>query len=323
MTQRFPADVTNTNQAHMHTLYAVFGKPVLHSKSPQMFSSIFGQQDRVCYTRILPRSPADIIHIVKLLNIRGASITAPFKESVLPYVDEVTPAVDAIGAVNCLHYSDGLVKGHNTDHIGVTGALKESGIVLRDAKILVLGAGGAARAAVYGLVSEGARVSISNRTMSKAEELAGRFGCTVVPWTNNVRIPRFDAVVSTLLPEAIPPFISKAKYDVLFDAIYKPSRMSDYTKRQSITVIGGEQWLIHQGIEAAAFYTGIRPSPETMAGKINTVPDRDKLQICVLRKNNAALCAQQCHDLVVSAFDLDQHTINQLINEEKSLAFGH
>lgn len=305
----------------MHTLYAVFGKPVLHSKSPQMFSSIWGVQDKVCYTRILPRSAADIIHIVKILNIRGASITAPFKESVLPHVDEVTPAVKAIGAVNCLHYSDGLVKGHNTDHHGVTGALKESGIALRNAKILVLGAGGAARAAVYGLVSGGAEVSISNRTASKAAELADHYGCAVVPWTSNVRIPRFDAIVSTLLPEALPPFIGVAKYDVLLDAIYKPSRMSDHARKQGITVIGGEQWLIHQGIEAAAFYAGTRPAPGTMAEKINTVPDRDKLQICVLRKNNAGLCGQQCPDLVVSAFDLDQHTINQLINEEKSLAF--
>ncbi len=306
----------------MYTFYAVFGNPVLHSKSPQLFGPLFREEDKVCYTRIRPRSAEDIIRIVRLLDIQGASITSPFKEAVVPVVDRISPAANAIGAVNCLRLEGGRIDGHNTDHNGVSGSLKEAGLALNGARVLILGAGGAARAAVYGLVHAGANVSVSNRTFSKAKDLAGTFGCNVIPWNHTGSMPRFDVVVSALLPEARPPFIRKLKYDVLLDAIYKPSEMTACSKARGIPVITGERWLIHQGVEAAAFYIGSKPSPDTLSENLDATLEKDALRIFILNNDSAEKFSQQPHDLVISSFGLDDSTIKQLIHEEKDLAFG-
>ncbi len=236
----------------MRKMYAVFGNPVLHSKSPLLFWSMIKDEDY--YTRILPQSAEDILRIVKFMNLTGASITSPYKLSLLPLLDDLTPSARAVGAVNCIRYENGGIYGHNTDFMGVIGALEESGLLLRGAKILVLGAGGAARAAVYGLKKAGSEVYVSNRTQAKAEELSATFGVNFVDWENPKTMPFFDAVVSTLLPEAIPPFATILSYGKLLDAVYKPSKMSDFSRSRGIMAIRGERWLIYQGLAAADFY---------------------------------------------------------------------
>lgn len=236
----------------MKKMYAVFGSPVLHSKSPQLFRSMIREHDH--YTRILPQSAEDILRIVKLMNLTGASITSPYKVSLLPLLDDLTPSASAVGAVNCIRYENGGIFGHNTDFMGVIGALEQSGLMLRGARILVLGAGGAARAAVHGLKKAGSDVFVSNRTRARAEELAATFGVEFVDWENPKTMPYFDAVVSTLLPEAIPPFAPILTYGKLLDAVYKPSKMSEFTRSRGKTVIRGDSWLIFQGLAAADFY---------------------------------------------------------------------
>ncbi|TVR40215.1 MAG: hypothetical protein EA394_08505 [Bacteroidia bacterium] len=303
------------------TTYAVFGKPVLHSKSPQLFSPIL-VKGKESYTRIRPQSAKDLVDIVRLLNIRGASITAPFKEEIFFLLEEVSPDAQAVGAVNCIRHENGKISGHNTDHYGVTGPLTEAGLILEGANILILGAGGAARAAVYGLTKAGANVSISNRTEEKAGTLAKSFDAAVVKWGSMYALPRFDAVVSTILPEAIPPDAEKLQYDMLLDAIYKPSMMTAHSRAREIPVIGGEQWLIHQGVEAAAFYIGKTPSPELLASRLYEIPDPASLRILVLTNDSLDRFTQSTYDLVVSAFGMDANTIKQLIDEEKNLAFG-
>ncbi len=232
--------------------YAVFGSPVLHSKSPQLFKPLI--QDGDCYTRIRPQSAEDILRIMKLLNITGASITSPFKEALLPLLDDVTYSAKAVGAVNCIRHENGAIYGHNTDFMGVIGALEEVRVKMKGAKTLVLGAGGAARAVVYGLVKAGAEVYIANRTKSKAQVLADAFGAKQVDWDKPNELPFFDVVVSTLLPEALPPFMELLSYGMLLDAVYKPSRMSEFSRSREKTVISGDRWLVYQGLAASDFY---------------------------------------------------------------------
>ena len=271
----------------MKKMYAVFGNPVLHSKSPQLFRSMIRNHDH--YTRILPQSAEDILRIVKLVNITGASITSPYKLLLLPLLDDLTPSARAVGAVNCIRYEKGGIYGHNTDFMGVIGALEQAGVILCGAKILVLGAGGAARAAVYGLKKAGSEVYVCNRTQSKAEELAATFGANFIDWENPKTMPFFDAVVSTLLPEAIPPFAGRLTYGKLLDAVYKPSKMSEFSRSRGVTIIRGDRWLIFQGLAAADFYvnkdtslshlqtkklkTGIQQF-SVPAGRGNGAPDR-------------------------------------------------
>ncbi len=302
-------------------LYAVFGQPVLHSKSPQLFSPVLNAQQE-CYLRIRPQSAEDLVQVVRKLNIRGASITSPFKEDLVHLSDGITEAARLVGAVNCIRYDGERITGHNTDHVGVAGPLQAYGVGLKDSNVLVLGAGGAARAAVYGLARAGARVWVSNRTQSRADALATDFGCKTIPWQQHAKLPRFDAVVSTILPEGIPPFMDQLSCRVLLDAIYKPSRVTAACKLAGIPVIGGEQWLAYQGAEAASFYLDREASPELLTRQLHAQPDPDKLNILILQADHLPDHAARSHDLVISARGLDQATINKLIDEEKHLAFG-
>lgn len=302
-------------------IYAVFGQPVLHSKSPQLFSPLL-EEPHERYVRIRPQSAEDLVRVVRILVIRGASITSPFKEEMLELADEVTDDARAVGAVNCIRYDGERITGHNTDHYGVTGPLEAHGVSLKDSKILVLGAGGAARAAVYGLSRAGARVSISNRTGDKAKRVAADFGCTTIPWEKHADLPLFDAVVSTILPEGIPPFMERLSCRILLDAIYKPSRVSAYAKKKNIPLISGEQWLAYQGAKAAAFYLDKETSPEVLTQKLHEKPDPGDLQILALHTDTIDRPARQHYDLVISAFGMDQSAINKRIDEEKHLAFG-
>ncbi len=301
--------------------YAVFGNPVLHSKSPQLFGPLL-EAGKEHYARIRAQSAEDLVRIVRLLDIKGASITSPFKETILPLLDNITLEARHVRAANCLRQRNGLIEGHNSDHYGVCRALEESGLSLKGSRILVLGAGGAARAAVYGLVRAGAKLSISNRTLSRAKELASVFGAGVIPWTHSRPLPRFDAVVSALLPEGIPPYIDTLRYDILLDALYKPSAMSTHTRERGIPLIGGERWLIHQGVEAAAFYIGKKALPEILASGLHQRLQKKTLSIFVLKDDNIPGFHQQTHDLVISAFGLEEDAINHQIHEEKDLAFG-
>ncbi len=329
--------------------YAVFGKPVLHSKSPQLFMSLLQSKDN--YTRIRPQSAQDLITIVKKLNIKGASITSPFKESVLPLLDDVSEAAQAIGAVNCLRNDAGVLRGHNTDCLGVTFSLQEAGISLGNAKVLVLGAGGAARAAVYGLANAGAEVFVSNRTNSKASSLAKTFGVKYVNWDNPGTLPYFDAVVSTILAEALPPFVGYLAFGYLLDAVYKPSEMTAHCRRRGVKIISGERWLIHQGVFAADFYitkynkhhkskapihhggeksrddndfeceAHVRLAALLESGLRNRLQP-EKLRIFVLNEDSIDCFKPGHYDLVVSGFGLHKEDVKKIIDEEKHLAFG-
>lgn len=305
----------------MYTFYAVFGQPVMHSKSPQLFSPLLNGSSEA-YTRIRPLSASDLIRICKTLPIKGGSVTAPFKEAIVPMVDQASQEALDIGAINCIRNRDGILEGHNTDYHGVTGALKEAGLSLRGANILVMGAGGAARAAVYGLSKAGARVSICNRTISKAKSLANSFGSDIISWDKPGKLPEFDAVVSALLPEVLPPYMELLSFGLLLDAIYKPSAMTMYTAKKGIPVVRGENWLIHQGVEAAAFYMGVKPEAALLSQRLGSSPDKDKLNIFVLTDNCSGQFSSKPHDLVISAEGLPASGIQSLINEEINLAFG-
>ncbi len=304
----------------MNKLYTVFGSPVLHSKSPQLFHHLLEAGD--FYTRIRPGSAPDLIRMFRLWNIRGASVTSPFKESIFPLIDEASDTARHIGAVNCIRYEGGSIAGHNTDHHGVNAALEEAGVDLNGARILVLGAGGAARAAVYGLVRAGAGVSVCNRTRAKAERIGLQYGADVIGWDDPAPRAAFDVVVSALLPEAKPPFADRWEYGLLLDAIYKPSAMKAHALTRGIPAISGERWLIHQGIEAARFYMDKNPQPRTMALELDKIPNRENLRILVADREKPADVHRLRPDLVISAPGMNKARIKRIIHEEKVLAFG-
>ncbi|MFH0999837.1 MAG: shikimate dehydrogenase, partial [Bacteroidota bacterium] len=154
---------------------AVVGNPISHSKSPLIFRYLFDAENlEYSYEKLLLLSVDEIPQLFKN-EYNGINITAPFKQSVIPFLDELAEDAKRIGSVNTVILKDNRLIGYNTDYLGVVNSLESFNIDLTGKKCLILGAGGAARAAIYGLKLRNAKIQVFNRTTEKAESLAKEF----------------------------------------------------------------------------------------------------------------------------------------------------
>ena len=304
-------------------LFAIFGKPVLHSRSPQIYHSAFTALNvKGFYTRVLPHSADDITGLIRNLPIQGANVTAPYKEEVIFLLDELSKDAETIGAVNTILNHNGHLTGFNTDHLGVTGALKEAGFQIHGKKCLVLGAGGAARAAVYALVHHGARVSMCNRSQFRAEAMANDFGCEIMPWNKIPDKDHYDLLVSTLPGDVLPSFFDRISSDLLFDANYKPSEISTRARMKGIQILGGERWLLHQALEALKLFTGSTVSLKIIEDGLKNELKKDELKILFLESDGVDRIFTERPDLILSAGKLSSTERKQIVNEEIDKAYG-
>jgi shikimate dehydrogenase len=156
----------------------VVGDPIEHSLSPLVYSVALkelGLEKDFHYEKLMIKTEelADFIKSIRKGEIAGASITMPHKVNIIQYIDELTKEAEMIGAVNTLYKKNGKVIGHNTDGVGCLKSLKENNVSVEGKKIVVMGAGGAARAIVFTLaLNDVYEIVILNRTVGKAEELA-------------------------------------------------------------------------------------------------------------------------------------------------------
>ncbi|MGB8913752.1 MAG: type I 3-dehydroquinate dehydratase, partial [Candidatus Sulfotelmatobacter sp.] len=157
-------------------VYGVAGDPVVQSLSPAIMNAAFRRENvNAVYLALHAKTLKDLLSCVREIPIHGLSITMPYKEAILPFLDNTDSHTAKIGACNTVvRAQDGKLYGFNTDTSGVVRPLERRLSTLQDAKILVLGAGGAARAAVFGLKERGAEVYILNRSAAAAQKLARR-----------------------------------------------------------------------------------------------------------------------------------------------------
>jgi len=157
-------------------VYGLIGYPVAHSVSPAMQNAAFRQANINAVYGSYPVASDDLAKAVagvKALGIAGFNVTIPYKQSIIQYLDSLDAGAERIKAVNTVKNEGGLLKGFNTDGAGAIEPLKKK-TTLRNESVLVLGAGGAARSVCYALVDEGtAHIHIANRTLEKAQLLAG------------------------------------------------------------------------------------------------------------------------------------------------------
>src|SRR4030042_3433413 len=158
------------------TITGIFGYPIEHTLSPAMHNAAFEATGLdYCYGPFLvhPDGLENAVKAIRSLNIRGINITVPHKEKVMQFLDEIREEALFIGAVNTIVNTDDRLIGFNTDGRGFMKSLDESGISVKDKDILIIGAGGAARAAGYYLCMEARSLTLYGRTQSKVERLAG------------------------------------------------------------------------------------------------------------------------------------------------------
>nr|WP_129356507.1 shikimate dehydrogenase [Sorangium cellulosum] len=209
---------------------------------------------------------------MRALGIRGLGVSMPYKQAVIPLLDELDPVAARIGAVNTIVNDGGCLKGYNTDWIGAVRALEEVR-QLGGARALLLGAGGAARAVAFGLAERGASVTVANRDLEKARALAAAIGGTAVALGPEALSPDHDLLVNATsrgMAEVDPrsPIPEEAlREDLLvMDIVYKPMRteLVEAARRRGATAVHGGRMLLHQAAEQFRLYTGREPPLDAM-----------------------------------------------------------
>lgn len=249
-------------------LYGVIGNPIAHSRSPQLHNAAFealGLEAR--YVRIASRDAAGALATGRRMEVKGLNVTAPYKEVVARLVVDRDPIVRAIGAANTLIRRGDDWTAHNTDVAGVQGALRRSNVPVRDARALVLGAGGAALAAAMALRIEGAEVTVAARNPAGARRVAGLVGCAASSLQEaNGIVPHARVIVSavsTADPVIDPGALQQGTF--VLDARYQSeSALVRAARETGCVIVDGREWLLCQAADAFQLFTGRPPPPGVM-----------------------------------------------------------
>lgn len=265
-------------------LFGIFGYPLGHTLSPAMQEAAFVHQGIKAYYLALELDLSDFRQTMRWLSrlqLKGFNVTVPYKEEVLPYLDDLTPEARAIQAVNTVFIQGRRWVGANTDVYGFLRSLKEEGkFSPRRRKALIFGAGGSARAAIYGLAKEGIqRIQIANRSRWRAKKII-RDMSTLFPRTEFKMIPLQKEYLSKSLNEVDlvinatsvglsaqdpvlvkPSWVPKAdsrKRLLFFDLVYRPSRTPflKIAESRGHRVLNGRGMLLFQGARAWEYWTG-------------------------------------------------------------------
>ncbi|MGD0095159.1 MAG: shikimate dehydrogenase [Terracidiphilus sp.] len=279
LTFRALRDIYRVEQLDQATrLFGVAGNPIAHSLSPLMQNTAFRRENlNSVLVPLKTRTVTDLLTVIRELPLAGVAVTMPLKQELLPHLANSAgtgPALltHRIGACNTLRTgADGKLYGFNTDVDGVIRPL-ERRLKLKGARIAVLGAGGAARAAVFGLVAQGAEVFIVNRTHENAVALARQAKARALK-REQFAGNHFDVLINSTpcgmagnkqtLP---PPFDNGAKElnaSLVFDMVYNPieTPLLKLAKGRGIPVVTGLEMFVQQGARQFEIWTG-KPAPE-------------------------------------------------------------
>ena len=250
-------------------VYGVAGDPIHSSLSPQMHNGAFreSEQDAV-YLPLQTRNASDLFHFARMLPLAGFSVTMPLKQAVLPLLQPLDPIAARIGAVNTVRQeADGTFSGFNTDVAGIVVPLEQR-LSLKGARVLVLGAGGAARAAAFGCADRGARVSVLNRTPAAAAALAREAKAEQIFAEQLPHLPEFDVLIQATPAgmrggvAALPCAVDHLRSRLVFDLVYNPLETSllRAARERRLETISGVEMFVHQGARQFELWTG-KPAP--------------------------------------------------------------
>ncbi len=273
-------------------LVGVMGWPVAHSLSPAMHNAAFaalGLNWRYVPLPVHPDRVGDAVRGLRALGFAGCNVTVPHKEAVMPYLSSLSEEAEALGAVNTLVRDGDAWRGENTDVRGFMDDLAAHGVNVADQLCFVLGAGGSARAAVWGLLKAGARVMIFNRShertfalmddfhtrlpdarlsayplhqLGEMADCCGEVGLIV----NATSVGMWPHADESPWPEGAPIPAGAAVYDL----VYRPARtrLLAQAERSGARAIGGIGMLVRQGAASFALWTGHAPPVDEMMEQI-------------------------------------------------------
>ncbi len=265
----------------MSKIFGVLGHPLGHSLSPAMFEAAFWQYSMEAeYLKfdLAAEELSSFLQKARTQPIEGFSVTVPYKEDILAFLDDIDGKATAIGAVNTVVNKKGKLKGYNTDWFGAMRALEEV-TALEGKRVLILGAGGAAASIVYGCLIAGAKVTILNRSLGKAQELVERFkkldlvnGLKAATINEILQYPADILIHTTSIGMApntdaslVPPEYFKRGM-VVFDIVYNPleTRLVKQAKAAGCKVVSGYKMLLYQAEKQFELWFKKKPPMQKM-----------------------------------------------------------
>ncbi len=257
-------------------LYALFGDPVSHSLGPVMHNAAFAEgQINAVYLAFRVSKIEQAVDAVRNLNIAGASVTIPHKETVIPFLDEVDDLAREMGAVNTIVNLDGKLVGYNTDARGAVDPIEEV-CDLAGKRVVIIGAGGAARAVAFGVKQKGAALFMVNRSEERGRELARELGATFIYKEDLVRVDPEIVINATSVGMApktrdipLDPGILKSSM-IVMDIVYTPVRTAliRAAMEKGCVVIDGLSMFVNQGAAQFELFTGTKAPKETMKNSL-------------------------------------------------------
>ncbi|WP_428079066.1 shikimate dehydrogenase [Candidatus Pelagibacter sp.] len=248
--------------------YFVIGNPINHSLSPKLHNYWLKQNNiNAVYDKIKleENEIENFILKIKDQEINGCNVTVPFKKNVIPFLDKLSLEAEQTLSVNTITFDNGSLVGHNTDVAGFQEAIKHLNYNVKDKKILILGAGGVVPSIIFALNKmEVSKITISNRTREKAENLKSQFNkISIVEWGD---IPDFDMIINATSLGLNDEIINLGNFNIsegkfFYDVIYNPSEtnfLRDGKKLGSLTE-NGKLMFIYQAFGAFSLWHGIEP----------------------------------------------------------------
>jgi 3-dehydroquinate dehydratase/shikimate dehydrogenase len=249
-------------------VYGVAGDPVQHSLSPIMMNTAFHRETvNAVFLALQTEKIEDLLVLIREVPVHGVAVTMPLKQAIMKHLDRTDALSQKIGACNTVVRSqDGKLIGYNTDVIGIVRPLEQR-IDLRKAKVLLLGAGGAARAAAFGLKQKGADVFILNRTPQTAQKLAREAEAKTIR-RDQVAKTAFDVIVNAtsvgMAGEKQQVILEERELNakLVFDMVYNPleTPLLKMARSKGLAVVTGAEMFVQQGADQFQLWTG-KPAP--------------------------------------------------------------
>jgi shikimate dehydrogenase/3-dehydroquinate dehydratase type I len=254
--------------------FILLGNPVRQSLSPLMHNAALKEMGiKGNYSVFCVHDLGGALQGMKGMNIRGASVTIPFKVEVMEYLDDIDDDALIIGAVNTIINNKGRLTGYNTDWLGLILTLKKA-MPIKGKTIVIIGAGGTARAAAYGIMKEGGFPIIANRTPEKGKIISSKLNCPFYSLAEIGKI-KADCLINTtpvgMYPKDKSPVKASALggYKYVMDVIYNPlkTKLLADAERQGCHIISGLDMFVNQGAEQLRLWTGVEP-PRALMKKV-------------------------------------------------------
>ncbi|MDR3708859.1 MAG: shikimate dehydrogenase [Capsulimonadaceae bacterium] len=254
----------------------VWGYPVGHSRSPAMHNAAIaalGLDWVYVPFAVAPVAVAEAVAGIRALGMLGVNVTVPLKQAVIPYLDEIDPVAERLGSVNTIVNRDGILTGYSTDGPGFLWDLADNGVSFEGKRVLIWGAGGASRAVAAALAERDCRVTVANRTLARARDvasLAGQ-GASAVEWGGEAydeAVAGAELLVNTtslgMTPASVNemPFVKPGALhagQVVYDLVYAPERTRLLVEASAAgcRAIGGLGMLVRQGAVSLAYWANL------------------------------------------------------------------